>query len=724
MKFNLFSFSQSGVTPPPSIVPGLISWGSNNFGQLGLSDIIDRSYPSQVSTTTNWSTIATGAWHSAAIKTDGTLWTWGFNADGELGLGLPSLDYSSPKQVGILTNWLTISAGKYHTAAIKTNGTLWTWGLNGVGQLGLGSTATFLSPVQVGALTTWLSVSCGDYYTLATKTDGTLWSWGHGTQGQLGLNNATFYRSSPVQVGALTNWLKVASGAYHVIAIKTDGTLWSWGFNASGQLGHNNTINRSSPVQIGALVTWVSISAGRFHTAAEKIDGTLWTWGSNLLGQLGLNSVYNISFSSPKQVGSLINWSKVCSGALHSTAIKTDGTLWTWGYNASGQLGIGNLTGYSSPKQVGTLTNWYKVGEVGGQESNSLAINGLPAPTGKLSSFGAPVIIGGQGLGIGMAPDGSSIYASVSGTNFISHLQRNPNTGGLTHISTFSSLAAQPDKATCSPDGLFTYIPCWTGNIISQYNRNLVTGALTVLTPSTTAAGTQPYILIMSHNGSWAYSINTNSNNIYRYNRDAITGLLGAGTATATVGSPSSAAISPDDKFLYVISNNVGDVYRHAISNPGNGALTGSTIYASASTTQVRSIVISSDGTSLYVVGAGTIAPLPSLINHFSRDVATGALTFISSQTLSAGLLNITEMTLTANDSYLYITNITGNNVFCFSRNSGTGALTALTPPTVSMTSPGITVSGPQGVVVSPNSKQLYITVGYSTGAVKQFNIG
>ena len=145
-----------------------------------------------------------------------------------------------------------------HCAAIKTDGTLWAWGLNTDGQLGLNNIAHRSSPVQVGSLTDWKLVAAGSYFAVAIKTDGTLWSWGRGTAiaplgaGALGLGN-TAHRSSPVQVGSLTDWKQVSAGAYHTRAIKTDGTLWTWGDNTSGQLGLGNTIHRSSPVQVGPL---------------------------------------------------------------------------------------------------------------------------------------------------------------------------------------------------------------------------------------------------------------------------------------------------------------------------------------------------------------------------------------------------------------------------------------------------------------------------------------
>ena len=352
-------------TWPSQPAPTLFSWGSGTGGVLGVGNTTNYSSPKQVGSASTWSKVVNGYNGGAtlAVKSDGTLWSWGQGATyGALGLG-NTTNYSSPKQVGALTNWSKISVAFQSSAAIKTDGTLWTWGRNDRGQLGQGNTSNYSSPKQVGILTNWLSISGGQYFFTATKTDGTLWSWGYNAQGQLGQSNITNY-SSPKQIGALTNWSNFGCIGYAVIASKTDGTLWCWGQNSDGQLGLGNRTSYSSPKQIGALTNWLNatFSANGFgyHVLVIKSNGNLWSWGVNANGQLGLGNT--TGYSSPKQVGSLTDWLLVASGGYQSLAIKTNGTLWSWGKNDAGQLGTGNTTYYSSPRQLGSLTSWTALG--------------------------------------------------------------------------------------------------------------------------------------------------------------------------------------------------------------------------------------------------------------------------------------------------------------------------------------------------------------------------
>jgi alpha-tubulin suppressor-like RCC1 family protein len=350
---------------PQGILPReLYAWGNNGFGQLGIGTAFpdSRSSPTQIGALTDWGSVALLGYgtQGGALKRAGTLWLWGRNQSGQLGQN-NIVDSSSPVQVGALTDWALVSTGDQHTAAIKTAGSLWTWGQNNAGQLGLntqGFDTYRSSPVQVGSLTNWAQVSVGTARTLAVKTDGTLWAWGANTFGEIG-NNSTLNRSSPVQIGSLTNWKQVVTSTNHSSAITTGGQLYAWGSNSYGRLGDGTVVSKSSPVQIGVLTNWSQVASSGSHTLSVKTDNTLWAWGRNTNGRLGDGTVVNKS--SPVQIGILVNWAAVAGSGESSAAVKTDGTLWSWGRNQSGELGLGDVTSRSSPVQVGASTNWEQI---------------------------------------------------------------------------------------------------------------------------------------------------------------------------------------------------------------------------------------------------------------------------------------------------------------------------------------------------------------------------
>jgi alpha-tubulin suppressor-like RCC1 family protein len=354
---------------------GLFATGYNYWGELGIGNQLSKTSFVQVGSGTDWVYVTEGRPYSGdaaslAIKSNGSLWALGgYNYDGQLGLGDQN-PRSSPVQIGSLLDWASVETGSadvYYGGvssmilAIKTDGSLWAWGNNGDGVLALGDSISRSSPVQVGSLKNWKQVSASKGGK-AIKTDGSLWVWGWNQNGELGLGDRTI-RSSPVQVGSGLDWKSVVScNQYHVAAIKTGGTLWTWGQNAYGQLGLGDRTNRSSPVQVGSDTDWAEVACAENSMVAIKTGGTLWAWGLNDNGVLGLGD--RTKRSSPVQVGSDTNWAKVgCgdNGGGCVRALKTNGTLWGWGQNGHGQLGLGGTTSFSSPVQVGSGTNWTKI---------------------------------------------------------------------------------------------------------------------------------------------------------------------------------------------------------------------------------------------------------------------------------------------------------------------------------------------------------------------------
>lgn len=338
--------------------------GYNQDGRLGDNTLITKSSPVQtISIGTNWKSIDTQR-ASGGIKTDGTLWLWGRGADGVLGNG-STTNRSSPVQTLLAGNdWKNIVAGCRNTAAIKTDGTLWIWGEGRAGNLGNDSSISRSIPVQtISGGTNWKQVSLGDQHAAAIKTDGTLWVWGSGRYGALGTNtNTSINISSPIQtISGGTNWNKISLAGYKTAAIKTDGTLWMWGYNNYGALGDNTRIDRSSPVQtISGGNDWKETSIGSRNSSAIKTDGTLWLWGHGNQGRLGNNTNTSINMSSPVQtISGGTNWRHSSFGPSHVAAIKTDGTLWVWGDDSQGQTGSTLRITRSSPVQtISAGTSW------------------------------------------------------------------------------------------------------------------------------------------------------------------------------------------------------------------------------------------------------------------------------------------------------------------------------------------------------------------------------
>ena len=364
--------------------PLLFTWGRNNEGNsngdLGLNDGTHRSSPTQLSGTT-WNIFNSNTYGGNTVigRTDGTLWVWGQNYSGQLGQGQATGAWtgeSSPVQIPG-TNW-SVASGGGTMVSTKTDGTLWIWGSAYYGNLGnnkdvAGPGSNFpgvSSPIQVGSGTDWATGRRKNTLTdqrtvMALKTDGTMYTWGHGGFGEIGENNQV-NRSSPIQIPG-TTWEKVVQGGnetWAMGAIKTDGTLWMWGRGHApapgssgghaGYLAQNNQTNYSSPVQVGSETTWANATFGYYTAMATKTDGTLWVWGRNGSGELGQNTVGDPR-SSPVQIPGT-NWG---TESYHFTAqktwmaaLKTDGTLWGWGSNYYGTLNNNNTTQRSSPTQI------------------------------------------------------------------------------------------------------------------------------------------------------------------------------------------------------------------------------------------------------------------------------------------------------------------------------------------------------------------------------------
>jgi alpha-tubulin suppressor-like RCC1 family protein len=364
-------------------MPGSVfGWGLNDGGQLGNGTLNSSNVPLQVkgvaaaSFLNNVKAIS-GGWQSLALASDGRVYAWGHNKAGQVGDGTDT-DRTTPVQVvgiggaGVLGNIKGISAGrltwKYsaHSLALGSAGQVFAWGANEAGQLGDGTTTGSKTPVQVkdmnalGLMSNILEVSGGAASSLALAWDGKVFAWGANYLGQLG-DGTNIDRSVPVQVkgvngiGLLSN-IKAVSASFHSLALRSDGFLFSWGDNASGQLGNYSNLPSQIPVQVASINNIVAISAGYQHSLALRSNGIVYAWGSNNSGQLGDGTKNSTNHPTHVKdvdgVSLLSNIVAVSAGYYESCALRADGTLLTWGDNSLGQLGTGNNNSSSLPVQV------------------------------------------------------------------------------------------------------------------------------------------------------------------------------------------------------------------------------------------------------------------------------------------------------------------------------------------------------------------------------------
>ncbi|MGC4040380.1 MAG: hypothetical protein QM710_06245 [Flavobacterium sp.] len=307
-----------------------------------------------------WKMVSPGYGFTTAIRSDGTLWAWGYNEQGQLGTG-NTVNSNIPVQIGTDSDWKAIASGGTYACAIKTNGTLWAWGRPILGMTSYnGTIGPIWTPFQVGTSTNWKWISAGDASGLGIKTDGTLWTWGTSN----GFVTEIDGQTQPTQLGTDANWKSASIGVDHISAVKNNGTLWSWGYNFHGAIGNNVfgdgpiTIVNYKQQEYSQASNWNNTFAGK-HTVALKNDGTLWAWGDNSSGELGIGNLADKNI--PIQIGTNSDWKTFYASYIFTLAIKNDGTLWAWGENAIGQLGDGTTTNKNIPVKIGVDADWQDV---------------------------------------------------------------------------------------------------------------------------------------------------------------------------------------------------------------------------------------------------------------------------------------------------------------------------------------------------------------------------
>ena len=325
----------------------VLATGINRYGMRS-----DGTTTSPISGLSGITGVALGIKHALAVKSDGTVYGWGLNEAGQVGTGKLGT-VIPPTKIKQVSGVASATAGHNHSLALKSNGTVLAWGLNSSGQIGDGTTVNRTAPVSVTSLSGVVALAGGANHSLALKSDGTVWAWGGNEFGQIG-DGTNASRSTPVQVTGAFDVIAIAAGASHSLAVRTDGSVWSWGLNADLQLGDGTTVDRNVPGLVALVSGAVNCVASGYASLAVMADGTIRSWGGRQIGSNvtgprvvlgdGNPGIASVPFDDVEQIAG------VAYG--HRLVLRRDGTVWAWGNNDEGELGDGTTRASTTPHSI------------------------------------------------------------------------------------------------------------------------------------------------------------------------------------------------------------------------------------------------------------------------------------------------------------------------------------------------------------------------------------
>ena len=669
------------------------AWGLNSNGQLGDGTTTQRNSPVPLTTLSSMEAVSSGGTHSLALRNNGTVWGWGNNANGQLGDGT-IVQEAAPEQLATLSGMIAVSAGASHSIALKNDGTVWVWGNNANGQLGDGTTTQDNSPEQLTTLTGIVAISAGANHSLALKSDGTVWAWGLNSSGQLG-DGTTTQRTSPVKLTGISNVVAISAGTSHSLALDIAGNVWAWGDNSYGEIGDGTTAQRNSPVEITTLSALTAIKASNLFSLALSSTGAVYGWGDNSYSQLGNNTT--TEENTPVQTSVLTNAVAISAGTAHGAALAAGG-IWTWGNNSYGQLGNGTSTSSLVPIEINP---------------------GLPVVTSATTANGMT---------------GTAFTYAITATNLPTNFAASGLPAGLTINTITGTISGTP-----SSTGTFS-IPINASNLTGTGTATLtltvVSGSPPVINSSATASGTTgaafTYTITATNTPTSFTATGLPAGLILDSSTGAITGIptavgtstvaLGAtnagGTGTLTltitikppapvITSATSATGTTGTAFSYQVTANNSPVSYSASGLPAGLSISTSTGAISGTPTAVGTSSVSLGATNTGGTGTATLtltvnSPTPAIT---SGTTATGTLgTAFSGYTIT-GSNSPTSFSATGLPPGLSISSstgaITGTPTKAGIFSVKIGATNATGTGTATLT---FTVNNPKPVITSPTS--------------------